>query len=86
MVQHWSFYIYNFFQKLFSELKPYMANILTPLRAAPEQLTIPFDKLPFHGALQTSDVTSAFIQKGITYRYNLEGSIKELWSFKSTLL
>ena len=63
-----------------------MANILTPIRAIPEQFSILFNKLPLHGALQTSNVTSAFIQKGLTYRYNLEEAIKELWSFKSTPL
>ena len=72
---------YNFSQKIFPA---YIANIL--LRATLEQFSIPFNKLPLHGALQTSDVTLAFIQKGLTYRYNLEGAIKELWSFKSTLL
>ena len=77
------FFIYNSFQKIFPA---YMANILTPLRATLEQFSIPFNKLPFHGALQTSNVTSAFIQKGLTYRYNIEETIKEIWSFKSTLL
>ena len=50
---------YNFFTKLFSEWKPCIAKIIykswkivvqksrTPLRAAPEQLSIPLDKLPY---------------------------------------